>query len=87
MGGKGEQLSGTTIKDTWTKTMGVETGEGGGMTGVGAEVGGKDRTLCLNNNKIQKYLIKKEKTCLYNFLLKYIWHTTLYKFNVHNMLI
>ena len=30
MGEKGEGFAGTTIKDTWTITRGVETGEGGG---------------------------------------------------------
>ena len=32
MGGKGEGISGTTIKDVWTKLRGrgVESGEGGG---------------------------------------------------------
>ena len=30
MGEKAEGFPGTTIKDTWTKTRGVETGEGGG---------------------------------------------------------
>ena len=29
MGGKGEGFTGTIIKDTWTITRGVETGEGG----------------------------------------------------------
>ena len=30
MGGNGEGFAGTTMKDTWTKPRGVESGEGGG---------------------------------------------------------
>ena len=30
MGAWGEEFSGTTIKDMWTKPKGVESGEGGG---------------------------------------------------------
>ena len=53
-GGKCEVFSGTTIKDTWTKPRGVESGEGGG-DGQGGEGGerGKSRKLYLNNNKIK----------------------------------
>ena len=42
MGGKGETLSGTTIKDTWTKPKGrVEAREGGGFgLGEGDRWGG-----------------------------------------------
>ena len=41
MGGKGEGFSGTTIKDTWTKPRGVESGEGGGDSWVGGRGRGK----------------------------------------------
>ena len=34
MGGKGEGFRGTTVKDTWTITRGMETGEGG-VEGLG----------------------------------------------------
>ena len=39
---KGEGFSGTTIKDTWTKPSGVESGEGGG-DGWGWGTGGQKR--------------------------------------------
>ena len=32
--GRGEEFSGTTMGDTWTKPEVVEAGEGGGMGGV-----------------------------------------------------
>ena len=41
MGGKGEGFSGRTIKDTWTITRGVETGEGGGEDWGGGEGSGE----------------------------------------------
>ena len=67
MGGKVEGFSGTTIKDTWTKPRGVESGEGGegGWWGRGM-VGGKCRQLYLNNNKIIKKInvCSKNKNCL-----------------------
>ena len=51
MGEKGEGFTGTIIKDIWTITMGVETGEGGGEGWGGGEgLGGKGRKLYLNNN-------------------------------------
>ena len=60
MGRKGEGVSGTTIKDTWTKTRGSGIRGGRwGWLGSGGVVGGKGRKLYLNNNKIQKCLIKK----------------------------
>ena len=46
MGEKGEGFSGTTIKDTWTKTRGVESREGGrDGWGGGRVVVGKGRQL------------------------------------------
>ena len=41
IGEKDEGFAGTTIKDTWTITKGVETEEGGGRTGVVEKGGGK----------------------------------------------
>ena len=41
MGEKGEGFAGTNIKDTWTITRGVETGEGGGEGWDGGGLGGK----------------------------------------------
>ena len=38
--GGGEGFSGTTLKDTCTKQMGMETGEGGG-DGLDGEIGGR----------------------------------------------
>ena len=41
-------ITGTTIKDTWTKSRGrVEVGEGGGSTGVGWRDGEKRRTTVI----------------------------------------
>ena len=40
-------ITGTTIKDTWTKPKGVGSGEGGGMAGVGGSGGGKRQTTVL----------------------------------------
>ena len=41
----GEGFTGTTIKDTWTKSRGrVEAGEGGGFDGVGWKGGEKMQT-------------------------------------------
>ena len=37
MGYKGEGFAGTIIKDTWTKTRGMETGEGRGEGSGGGE--------------------------------------------------
>ena len=52
MGEKGAGFSGTTIKDTWTKPRGMESGEGGRDDwGWGQVEGGKYRQLYLNNNK------------------------------------
>ena len=60
MGEMGEGFTRTTIKDTCTKTMGgAKTGEGGEDDWGSGEGQGKGRKLSLNNNKIQKYLIKK----------------------------
>ena len=40
-----EGITGTTIKDTWTKSRGkVEVGEGGGSAGVGWRDGEKGHT-------------------------------------------
>ena len=47
MGGKGEGLAGTTIKDTWTKPRNQ-----GREAGVRGRDRGKGRQLYLNNNKI-----------------------------------
>ena len=67
MGGKGEGFSGTTLKDTWTKPRGVESGEvGGDDWGRGRVLGGKCRQLYLNNNKIK---IKKRKLVILSLLL------------------
>ena len=43
MGEKCEGFRGTTIKDTWTITRGVETGEGGGKGWGGGGEEGKGR--------------------------------------------
>ena len=44
----------------------METGEGGGDGwGSREKWGGKGRKLYLNDNKIQKYLIKKKETYSY----------------------
>ena len=51
MGEKGEGFTGTTIKDTWTKT------KGSGRLGWGGEMGGKAENY-LNRNKNQKYFKK-----------------------------
>ena len=53
-------FTGTTIKDTWTKTRGGERKQGRevGVGGLVEKGGGKGRKLYLNSNKIQKYLIK-----------------------------
>ena len=43
----GEGFSGTTIKDTWTKTRGkVEVGEGGGFGWSGVEGWGENADNC-----------------------------------------
>ena len=63
-GGKGEEFTGTIIKDTWTIM-----GEGGNRRKVQkargwAGVGGKGRKLYLNNNKIKiKKRMKFETKC------------------------
>ena len=44
MGEKAEGFTGTTIKDTWTITVGVETGEGGGVGGRGGVKNGDNYT-------------------------------------------
>ena len=57
MGGKRgpSPFSGATIKDTWTKPRGMESGErGGDGWGAGEVVEGKGRQLYLNNNKKTK---------------------------------
>ena len=57
MGGKGEEFSGTTIKDTWTKPKrGRIKGGEWGWLGLVRVVGGKWRQLYLNNNKKIKYI-------------------------------
>ena len=44
-GQRGEGITGTTIKDTWTKSKGrVEVGEEGGFAGVGWRDGEKSDT-------------------------------------------
>ena len=44
----GEGITGTTIKDTWTKSRErVEVGEGGGSAGVGWRVGEKRHTTVI----------------------------------------
>ena len=40
MGGKGEDFSGTTLKDIWTKPRGVEAGQGGADVRGGGDGGG-----------------------------------------------
>ena len=40
-------FSGTTVKNTWTKPRGVESGEGLGMAGVGGSGGGQRQTTIL----------------------------------------
>ena len=49
MGGQWEEgLTGTTRKDTWTKSRGkVEVGEGGGSAGVGWKGGEKRHTTVI----------------------------------------
>ena len=62
MGEKGEGFTETTIKDTWTKPRGVESGEGNGDGwGGGGEMGEKGRKLYLNNNKILKKKKQEKK--------------------------
>ena len=43
---KGEGFTGTTTKDTWTITRGVETGEGGGKGWGGREESGGKAENC-----------------------------------------
>ena len=53
-------MSGTTIKDTWTKPRGGwDQGWEVGMAGVGSMVGGKWRQVFLNNSKKIKLKIAK----------------------------
>ena len=54
---KGEEFTGTIIKNIWTITMGVGN-RGGRWGGLGwwERVGGKGRKLYLNNNK--QYFLK-----------------------------
>ena len=59
---KGEGFAGTIIKDTWTITLGLETGEGGGRAGVVGRAGGKGRKLYLNKN-IKNVQKKKKISC------------------------
>ena len=59
MRGKGEGFSGTYIKDTWTKPMGVGSRVGGGDGWDGGVVRGKWRQLYLNNNKKKLRKIKE----------------------------
>ena len=47
MGRKGEGLSGTCIKDTWTKPKGVESRVGGGDRWAGRSGSGKMETTIL----------------------------------------
>ena len=54
MGEKGDGFSGTTIKDTWTKPRGVESGGRWGWLGLGREDGGTGRKVYSNDNKIRK---------------------------------
>ena len=59
MGEKGERFTGTTVKDTWTITMGSGNSKGRwGRLGWWGGVGGKGRILYLNSNKIKNFLIK-----------------------------
>ena len=68
--GRGEGFVGATLKDTWTKPRGVESGEvGGDDWGRGRVLGGKCRQLYLNNNKIIIIIINKIR---YAFLYKLI---------------
>ena len=47
MGEKGESFTGTSIKDTWTKTRGrVEAGERGGFSSGGVEGWGEKAYNC-----------------------------------------
>ena len=47
-GQRGEGITGTTIKDTWTKSRGmVEVGEGGGSAGLGWRDGEKRHTTVI----------------------------------------
>ena len=61
MGGSGEELSGTCIKDTWTKPKGVGSRVGSGDGWGGGSRGGKWRELSLNNNKKCGKIKKSEK--------------------------
>ena len=46
MGEKGEAFAGTIVKDTWTITRGVETGEGGGEGWCDEEGSGEKAENC-----------------------------------------
>ena len=52
MGRRGGKVSGTTIKDTWTKPRGMASVGEVGMAGVGERGGGKHRQLYVNKNKL-----------------------------------
>ena len=49
-GGRGERFSGTTIKDTWTKSRGWNQEREVGMAGVGGTVGGGMQTPVLEQH-------------------------------------
>ena len=66
IGEKSEGFAGTIIKDTWTITRGVETGEGGGVGWLVRRGRGKGRKLYLNKNKNEK---KEELVHIYNEIL------------------
>ena len=69
MGEKGDGLSGTRIKGTWTKSKRGRTKGGDGDEGGGGSREGKWRELYLNNNK--KFLNKDVyifKTYIKNFI-------------------
>ena len=44
--GRGEGFVGATLKDTWTKPRGVESGEGGGDSWGGRGVVGENADNC-----------------------------------------
>ena len=61
MGGQWEEaITGTTIKDTWTKPGGrVEVGEGGGFSCGGVE-GLGERAYNCNRITIKKFFLKRK---------------------------
>ena len=61
MVGKGEGFTGTTIKNMWTNTRGVETGEGGGDGRGGGEGWGEKQKTALEQQEDSKVSNKINK--------------------------